>query len=160
MPDLITHITFSHLIRRPLDLLPSARSFASVHSLFYLGTLLPDLLTRPWYILFPVTRDWTVFFHTPFGMLITAGFLSLLFSPQLRKNAFLNLICGAGFHFLLDSFQKQVTGNNFWLFPFSYKNFGLGLAWAEDFLNFIPLWIGLVILLELWLWKRRENNRE
>jgi len=159
MPDLITHITISHLIRRPFDLLSSAQPLSSVHSLFYLGTLLPDLLTRPWYILFPVTRDWTVFFHTPFGMLITSGFLALLFSPSLRRSVFLHLICGAGLHFLLDSLQKQITGNNFWLFPFSYANYSLGLAWAEEFMYYIPLWIMLVVLLELWFWKRRSGKR-
>jgi hypothetical protein len=160
MPDLITHSAFSYLVRSPFDLRPSAKILPAARTLFYLGTLLPDLLTRPWYILFPFTRDWTLFFHTPIGMGITAGFFTLLLASHLRKTAFLNLTGGAALHFLLDSFQKQVNGNNFWLFPFSYKNFSLGFAWAEDFLRFIPLWILLIILLELWIWKRRKKHRK
>ena len=161
MPDLITHVALSHLVIRPFDLGASNSKPFSIWILFYLGTMLPDLLTRPWYILFPVTKDWTLVFHTPLGMLITSGCIALLFTPHLRKSAFLNLIGGGGLHFLLDSLQKQIYGNNFWLFPLSYKNFEIGIAWAEDFLNLIPLWILLIALLESGHWiMRRKTKRK
>lgn len=161
MPDLITHVALSHLVIRPFDLRASNPEQFSIRILFYLGTVLPDLLTRPWYILFPVTKDWTLVFHTPLGMLITSGCIALLFTPRLRKSAFLNLIGGGSLHFLLDSLQKQIYGNNFWLFPLSYKNFEIGIAWAEDFLNLIPLWILLIALLESGQWiMRRKTKRK
>jgi len=149
MPDLITHVALSHLIKRPFELRDRARSKVPFRILFYLGTILPDILTRPWYILFPVTKNWTFPFHTPFGMILTSGLIALLFEPSIRKKAFTNLVAGAGLHFLLDALQTYTTYSVFWLYPFSWKTYGYEVASPDTIMNFIPLWIGLIVLLEL-----------
>ena len=57
MPDLITHMVFSHFLIRGYELLKNTKDFTPFRILFYVGTVLPDLLTRPWYILFADTYD-------------------------------------------------------------------------------------------------------
>ena len=162
MPDLITHMALSHLIRRPFDVKKADRPAAPFRYMFYFGAILPDILTRPWYIIFPATHDWTVVFHTPFGMILTCALVSLLFESTLRKRIFINLFAGSFGHFLLDALQKKFTGNDYWFFPVSWKSVGYGLAYADQFMDLIPLWIGLVAVLEgciylSTLFKNRNN---
>jgi len=125
------------------------RPVHALRLLFYLGTILPDILTRPWYILIPATHDWSFPFHTPAGALLACGILALLFEPGLQKAAFTRLSLGMVLHFILDGFQKQIIGNNFWLYPFSWKDFGYGVLWAGELMRYIPMWIALVVLMEL-----------
>jgi hypothetical protein len=161
MPDLVTHTAIAHLMRRPSGWRHSAKSDAAMRLMFYLGAMLPDLPSRPAYIVFPSLHDWVVAFHTPVGMLFTCAFLSLLFERPLRKKAFGWLFLGAVLHFAVDCLQKQVTGNNFWLFPFSWKNFGIGLFWAGEAMAFVPVWIALVLLVELLIhWKKSNSARK
>jgi hypothetical protein len=149
MPDLITHVAIAHLIRRPLEIRRKDSLSVPLRILFYIGTIFPDILTRPWYILFPASHDWTFPLHTPIGALLACGLLALLFEPAIRKRAFAFLTAGAGLHFLLDIFQKQTVGGYTLLFPVSWKQFTLGLFRPRQFMTAIPLWIGLVVLLEI-----------
>jgi hypothetical protein len=158
VPDLITHVAAAHLIRRPFEVGGTLRSDVHDRYFFYLGAMLPDLTSRPWYILFPRIHDWVLAFHTPVGALLWCGFLSLLFRRGLRRRMFLWGAGGAALHLGLDCLQKQVVGNNYWLFPFSWNNFGFGLFWAGEAIPFIPVWIGLVILFEAAVWRIRRNR--
>jgi hypothetical protein len=149
MPDLVTHVALGHLIVRSWDLTAHKPVPSSLRLLFYLGILLPDILTRPWYILFPVIKNWTIALHTPMGIVPVCAIIALLFRPGLRRRGFLFLWAGTCAHFLLDTFQKHITDNNFWLFPFSWNHTGIGLAWADEFMDLLPLWIGLALAVEL-----------
>ena len=144
------------MVRRPFDL-AAPDNAAPFRILFYSGTILPDLLSRPFYIIFPSTYLWITALHTPLAMLIIITMLSLLFHSGIRKRVFLNLCGGAALHFLLDALQKHVSGNNFWLFPFSWKNFSYGVAWPEDILLLIPVWIILAFITELIVRKREKQ---
>jgi hypothetical protein len=163
MPDLITHVAVAHLVCRPFEL--SKRLGPGPHSriLFYLGAMWPDLLSRPWYILFPKLGDWVLAFHTPAGMVFFCCLFSLLFRPDLRKKVFVFSLAGAALHFGMDCLQKQVVPGNFWLFPLSWKSFTVGYFWADDAIPFIPAWIGLVAILEgvaFWHRKRASLKQE
>jgi hypothetical protein len=160
MPDLITHTAIAHLIRRPFESGNPSKNPAQTRILFLVGVMLPDLMSRPWYILFPAVHDWVVAFHTPAGMLAACAAASLLFERCMRRKAFLWLFLGTVLHFAADGLQKQVTGNNFWLFPFSWKNFGIGLFWAGDAIPFVPVWIVLVLGMELYFSTRRAKRAE
>ncbi len=164
MPDLVTHAAIAHLIRRPFDLKKKTGTGPSLRVLFYLGTLLPDLLTRPWYILFPATHDFTLPFHTPAGALIACGMIAVLFETTLQKKAFGLLAAGSVLHFVLDGFQKQIIGNNFWLYPFSWKDYGYGIIWAGEIMRYIPCWLALAALMEIgiavYYRARKQNLRE
>jgi hypothetical protein len=159
MPDLITHVAVAHLIKRPFEVTYPSKDLTRFRIFFYLGVMLPDLLSRPWYILFPRIQDWVTAFLTPFGALLACGFIALLFEKPLRFGAFRFLLSGSALHFALDCLQKQVVGNNFWLFPFSWKTFGIGLFWTGDAIPFIPLWVALVLLMEGILYFKKRRSR-
>jgi hypothetical protein len=160
MPDLVTHVAISHLVKRPFDFSRNANNPVPFRILFYFGTILPDILTRPFYILFPITKDWTVPFHTPFGMIVTCALLALLFESSIRGRVFINLLGGAFFHFFLDALQKHLNEGIFWFFPFSWKSGGFQLLWADQIMDFIPLWIGLIIILESCIFLRRKKIKK
>ncbi|MCD6115380.1 hypothetical protein J7K93_00050 [bacterium] len=157
MPDLITHSIFNHILGRAYNIKRNVNPFSGIVIFFYLGTILPDILTRPFYIVFPQTHDWIIFLHTPVAIIFFSILLVQFLQEGIRTSAFVNLIAGSYLHFLLDSLQKQVTGNNFWLFPFSWHNFGFGLFWASDYLRFLPLSLFILIVVELIIFL---NNRK
>jgi len=160
MPDLITHVAFCYFLKRPYDLIKRQSVNSNLRVLFYLGTILPDILTRPLYILFPSTHDYIIYFHTPAVMFLVCGLVALLFSRSLWKRVFLNLISGAGLHFLLDSFQYQIYGNNYWLFPFSWKSIGIGLFYPANMIKHIPIFIAMIVFLELILFLIKKKNMD
>jgi len=139
MPDLISHTVFSHITARLYDRGRTKNFLSGVRLFFYLGVFLPDITTRPVYIIFPATHNWIIFLHTPLATLFLCLLLAQAVHPGMRRRAFVNMIAGAGTHYLLDAFQKQITGNNFWLFPFSWHNFGFDIMWAGTFVRLIPV---------------------
>lgn len=161
MPDLITHLAFSHLLLRLSGFVKKFKIRISSGIFFYLGVFLPDLLTRPFYILIPgPVYAYTQALHTPVGSLVAICLITLLVEDRWRKSAFLGLTIGTATHFFLDAFQKQLIGNNFWLFPFSWKNCTIyPLFWAGDIIDWLPVTIGTVLLFELILFGIGKWNR-
>lgn len=159
MPDLITHMVFSHFIIRSFEQIKNVSKYQHFRVLFYLGVILPDILTRPWYILFRDTYDWTVALHTPAGAVIICAILALLFEPGLRKMTFIYLTVGSLSHFVLDSLQTQLINNNYWFFPFSWKPIGYGIAGAGEIIEWIPAFLVAVIVFEMILWFLNRRNR-
>jgi len=151
MPDLVTHLSIAYLIKRWTTLLKYS-------TIFYVGAILPDLATRPFYILFPATF-WAVLpLHAPIPLLCVCVLIAYLFDEKSRKGVFIYLASGTFLHLLLDFFQKHIEPEFMPLFPFSWKAFELGLFWAEDSLYAIPLWIFLILLTEFIA--RAKNDRE
>ncbi len=148
MPDLITHMAFTHIASRPF--IWGTRSLSSNASriLVYTGTLLPDIITRPFYILFPVSDNFFTPIHTPFGMLIVTLIIIIFFESRIRLQGYLLLNSGVLLHFLLDATQKKLIGNNFWLFPFSLRDYHRDFLWAEDYVRYIPLTLMIVVTFE------------
>jgi len=162
MPDLITHVSMAHLILRGIDSLQRRLSFFQSDAiwLYYLGTILQDLLTRPVNILFPSAIHWTIFLHTPLAMTVVHLMLVMLFEGSKRQTAFLYLTSGSAIHFLVDALQKQVIGNNFWLYPLSWHNFSLKLFWAHEFMAVLPYLVSMIIVLEtVLLWRPKMKNK-
>jgi hypothetical protein len=139
MPDLITHTATSYLLGKSVKI----KKYLLI---FCWGNILPDILTRPLYIIFPQTGDYTIGFHTPFGIIPVLLLISLLFEEKEQKSIFLYLYIGSIFHMFLDSFQKHIGEGYYWLFPFSWKSFGFNLFWTEDSLYAIPFLILLTLI--------------
>jgi hypothetical protein len=158
MPDLITHLAFSHLLIRGYEWIKKVPAFTPFRVLFYLGTLLPDVVTRPFYILLPATYDWTAALHTPIGAFTLSGLITLFFAPSIRRKTFLFLSIGCMSHFLLDAFQTQLIYNNYWFFPFSWKSVGWGITGAGIILEWIPVWILIVLSVEGTVWIKHKNQ--
>jgi hypothetical protein len=151
MPDLVTHTAAAYfLVRSP--------GFQRFRVLFYLGTILPDLLARPLHILWPQLLFYTLAIHTPFFMLIFCLMLSEFFAQPLCRTIFTYLYAGVVLHFLLDALQRHLGDGYYWLFPFSWKSFEIGLFWPETLVTFIPLWLLLIITMEGILWIIRKTR--
>ncbi|MBN2031574.1 hypothetical protein JW824_15185 [bacterium] len=159
MPDLMTHVAISHLIKRPFELKQESSKTVPMRTVFYLGTILPDVLSRPFYILFPVTREWVSLYHHPVGFILIATLFALFFDPTIWKRAWMHLMAGGMLHFLLDSFQKQIASGIAWLWPFSWRIYGYGLMEAGDILHYIPLWISLIIIMEMGFYYIRRKRQ-
>lgn len=151
MPDLITHSAAAYFVTR-------SRFWQKFRTLFFLGTILPDLLSRPFYILFPKLFKLTTAMHTPIFVLLFCLLLAQLFKSQ-RKQALSALLAGSGLHFGLDLLQRHLIGGYFWLFPFSWRTFEIGLFWPEDTVRLIPVWLSLIITSECILWWKNHRKR-
>ena len=141
MPDLITHVCVAYCITK-------IGGFTRFRVLFYLGTILPDIISRPFYIIFPSSIYFVYSLHSPVMMILISLLIAQFFDRQIRKQVVSYLLFGVGIHFLLDILQKHILDAYYWLFPFSWNTFDLGLIWPEDSLRLIPIWIVLVLIIE------------
>jgi hypothetical protein len=154
MPDLITHTAMVYVLVRPWWR-------QSVRVLFYIGALLPDVLSRPFYILWPALSPFTVALHTPIFVLLFVLFIAQWFTAPLRPLVRATLLSGCALHFLLDIFQKHIDGGYLLLFPFSWRFTDFGLFWPEATTQFAPWLLVVIIVIEgIWtlgqkqLWRR------
>ncbi len=155
MPDLITHFAVAYILKIP-------RGWSRFRVPFYLGAILPDLLTRVFVILYPPS-DYVVYsFHTPIVSIVVCLLIAQFFDKSIRAGVRANLLLGIILHFGLDVLQRHVIVPYFWLFPFSWKTFELGLFWPEESLRLMPLWLVLVIIIEaaIQIQKRTKRRRQ
>jgi hypothetical protein len=134
VPDLLTHLIAAQLCRK------GTRGHL-LTAWFLVGTILPDVLTRPFGIAFP-----SLFFmplHTPVGLFFVYASISSLAPDSSRRSVFYNLLGGAALHLLLDVFQRHIAGSYYLRFPFSWWSFELGLFWPEASLYLLPIWVGI-----------------
>ena len=151
MPDLITHVSVAYFLRKPFRI--------SAHTpLFFLGTILPDILTRPVYIIFPNLYRFVYPLHTPFTLILVCALISYFFEEKTRKVVFSSLFLGVLLHLLLDVFQKHLIGSNFWLFPFSDIDVGFGLFWQDDSVYAVPLLLLMIIVSKIFFSSRLSRK--
>lgn len=140
MPDLLTHLALAEGARRGVRR-------KTLTSWFLIGTVLPDVLTRPFYITFPGLVWFVMPLHTPLGLVLVCAFISRCFAPPQRRQIFNHLAGGAALHLFLDICQKHIGGGYALLFPFSWSSVGIGLVWPETSLYLAPLWLALAAVL-------------
>ncbi len=158
MPDLLTHLCATHLVRRGLEArrgrdLPEADA-----AMFYLGGCLPDLVSRAPGVLAASADAQHVLLamHQPVPTLLCAYILCLCLPEAGRRRYFAWTIAGAALHYALDLLQRDLgSAGEFWLFPFSWKTFQLGLFWPDQ----AVLAIGPLLLLLAWVELRRLRRR-
>ncbi|KAA3619529.1 MAG: hypothetical protein DWQ05_02050 [Calditrichaeota bacterium] len=149
MPDLISHIATGYLF------FPSFNHRAWF-GLFVIGVCLPDLATRPFYILFPDLFWYVMPMHTPVGIVLLALGLSGLFVAGQRNQVFMLLMAGSALHLFIDLWQKHVHGGYTIFFPFSWDIYEFGYIWPHETLYFLPLWLSIAVLIILW--QKRKNK--
>ena len=148
MPDLITHTAAAYFLSRP-------NGMARYRAFFYIGAVLPDVLARPVYILFPKLFFFTVAVHTPAFMLVFVLLFSEFFRAETRRSVVMLTLAGVALHFIMDFFQRHLLTGYYWFFPFSWRSIEVPLFWPETPVRFIPLWIALVAGAEMFLsWRR------
>lgn len=150
MPDLLTHFLSGYLLGK-WTIASRAR-----RSIFYLGAILPDLFSRgPVILLEFIMRRYPsglsrffINFHSPFVVFWLSLLISQFFQKDRRKIFFI-LLSGAGFHFILDFFQRHVEPVYFWFFPFCWKRYEAGLFWADSSVYAIPFLLGSIMVVEV-----------
>ncbi|MDI6793511.1 MAG: hypothetical protein QME81_11710 [bacterium] len=143
MPDLVTHSGVAYLIYK----LFSRRRYLII---FLAGTILPDVITRIPYFLVESGYDWLfVPLHTPVGMTLVCLWLSYFFEECERKPVFVNLWLGSLLHLGMDLLQYGIIPQHLLLFPFSLKRYEIALFSAEASMYIIPLWLILIVGVEL-----------
>jgi hypothetical protein len=151
MPDLITHSALHYALSR-------SQRFDRFRIIFYVGTVLPDILSRPIYIINPFLYPYTVAIHTPVFMVLFCFLMAEFFVISIRKPVRLYLLAGVFLHFGLDFFQRHIESGYLWLFPFSWQTFEIGLFWPETPLMLTPVWVGMVAVMEgLRFWQKRKS---
>jgi len=148
MPDLVTHVIAGYGVQRGL--------WPRLSPWFLVGAVLPDILTRPFTILWPGSFWWTMPLHTPLGLLLVCAAFAFLHRPAARASVFLNLGAGSLVHVTLDLFQAHLAGSYFLFFPFSWRSIEVDLMWPETTLYLLPLWIAI----GLWLAIRELRKKK
>jgi hypothetical protein len=134
MPDLVTHLASGYVAAIPL------RQRATLRLVFLTGVLLPDLLTRPFYILIPGTYDFVMPLHTPIGYAVACWLITQLFADRdLRRTVLTGLLTGGLLHFAADALQRQFFAGYKWLFPICRCETRWGLFWPEAPVEWIPV---------------------
>jgi hypothetical protein len=147
MPDLVTHVVAGYGLQR--GLWPRLSPWVLV------GAVLPDILTRPFTILWPGSFWWTMPLHTPIGLLLVCAAAAFVRGPAGGRSVFLNLGAGALVHVFLDLFQAHLAGSYYLFFPFSWHSVEVDLMWPETTLYLLPVWIAV----GLWLGIRELRRR-
>jgi hypothetical protein len=142
MPDLITHLSVSYFLNKPLKLFRNS-------TLFYCGAVLPDLATRAVSIPYHPAEYAVSPLHTPLGAVLLCLLLSFFFAEAERKQVFLSLMAGSCLHLFLDLFQKHMQPGYTLLFPLSWRTFEFGVLWPETIVSMVPLWIFIIGVMEL-----------
>lgn len=153
MPDLLTHYLTAKII--------TGKSETKAISLFFVGTILPDVLGRAPSIIitnllgkYDCHLDWFLaVFHSPLILLLACFSICLFFEEVLRKSVFKFLALGITLHLGLDMLQKTFTPHSryLWFFPFTFKSFNIPLFWPDQSIYFIP--VLLMIAIFVWWFK-------
>ena len=152
MPELITHIAGAYLVKKGFRI-------TKFLAFFYLGAMLPDLVSRPLHIIWPQTLLASQAFHSPMGVFLICWLISLFFREDQRKTIFFLLLSGSILHLLMDAGQMHLIGGYIWFFPFSMKTFSTGLFWPEDSIRVLPYTV-IIVLIVYGFSKWREGRRK
>lgn len=152
MPDLVTHTVAAYIIRK--------RSISTNDLLVYLfGAMLPDLVTRPFMIIYPPIRYFFHTFHTPVALLLIIYLISQFFEDNIKYKIMKLLSFGVISHLILDLFQNSVSYRGYsWFFPITYWDFNIGLFWPEDSVNFLPITILVLAIDIMQQYYYKKNN--
>jgi membrane-bound metal-dependent hydrolase YbcI (DUF457 family) len=161
MPDLLTHLAAAHIVRRTGEISRCRVYRSQDYTMFYLGSILPDLIVRPLSILFDNQSVYWFFSptHFPLVLVLMSYVIVMFFKESSRKKFFLLLMLGNGLHCVLDVLQKNIALEGYyWFFPFSWKTFSLQLFWPSDSILAIPFLLVIIVVLEIFFF-RKSNKR-
>ena len=123
------------------------------------GTVLPDLVTRPLYIVLPQLYWFIKPLHTPIGIVLVCLLLSGFFVKHHRNRVFIYLLAGSALHLMFDLLQRHMHGGYPIFFPFSWAPWEFGVLWPEETLYFMPMWVGIIAFVIIWRARNTEDSR-
>jgi hypothetical protein len=172
MPDLMTHLAVSYLVKRAVS--PRKHMVP-----FLLGSTLPDILSYlP--LMFTVAGpplltgigspasetlptwvkhipDLFYPFHGIFTFLVLSCLAAFLFPARGRSGVFWNILLGGLLHLFMDLLQVNHNEIGYLLFPFSWRSYSLGWIETESSLRALPF-LGAAVLAVL-LYDRSKRKR-
>lgn len=174
MPDLMTHLATTHLLRRTWEC-TQGKEFTPRHAAsLYVGGCLPDFISRmPGVVTgvlhtaglisrenFIICQYILESLHAPIPVAIAAYLLALLLPEIGRSRNFMLLAVGSTLHFILDSLQTTLgVSSGALLFPFSWTSWHLNLFWPDQAILSLP-WLGAVIVILELLRRHRRLSCE
>lgn len=151
MPDLLTHAVAARIpagfLRRP-----------SLRLLFFLGTFLPDLISKFLKEIVRCNYGFNEISHSLLGLVPFCYLIVLLFPEAIRRSAFLSLYVGSLLHLTLDLMKDSLGGGGMLLLPLSSGTFEWELYQPDNVIYLIPLDIVLFILMELAARRARQRG--
>lgn len=161
--DLITHLASG--------LLPAALFAPRWMAPIAIGTVLPDATGRVPQMAFailersvglpipdPVLWGFDVL-HQPIPQVICVSIVSLAFSTDDRRTAWLGMLIGVALHFGLDVMQDHHGQGYHLCFPFHTERFELGWIGSEATVHIAPYVGALTLIAVVWrLWQRRRGG--
>ncbi len=135
MPDLVSHICSGVVFGSRL------RTSGAL-AVFCFGVILPDIFTRPLYILWPRTYWFVHPLHAPAGIVFLCLLFSGFFVVSERRRVFWILLSGSFLHLLLDLTQTQSHAYPL-AFPLSWKGVHTGMIHPDHTLYLLPVWVVL-----------------
>lgn len=153
MPDLISHIGFGYLVGYRYK-------SSSWMALFLAAMILPDVVTRAVYIVFPQLYWFVKPMHTPLGVILLSVLISGFFHKKARNKVMLYICAGGMLHIFLDTLQKHMHGGYLLLFPFSWQPHEIGLIWPGETIYFTPMWIMVILFVILWKNKPGKDDHQ
>jgi hypothetical protein len=143
VPDLTNHVLGAYIIGKALRV-------KDLDASYYLGAVLPDVVSRTGSILLPATAMHVDAMHAPVCIVATALAVGLCFERSIRGRIQRNLLLGAATHMALDLIQRQTVGGYPLLFPFSGARSTGGWIWSDQ----VPLLLVITAPLALFLYMR------
>jgi len=164
MPDLMTHLVTTHILRRSWEYARRSDFTGRQAASLYVGGCLPDFVSRLPSIATGLLSRWGVItpaaaakcyniwycFHTPLPAAMVAYLLVMLLPESGRAFNFLLIIVACALHFGLDALQSTLGDpGTLWLYPFSWKTAYLHLFWPDRAILALPWLGGVVVILEI-----------
>jgi len=154
MPDLATHAIGGYLLYRvPQAFKKEPTNCRLGLAAFVFGNILPDILTRPAFILFPQTFEYVSLIHSPFIMLLISALLATFLKESVRLRAGAWMFSGTLLHMTLDHFQIHIYYHNYWFFPFYNQSSGIGWYGVDSSLTLLPYLFILFTIAVVWVKK-------
>ena len=159
MPDLVTHILFTHIITRFPNLIKNKflNYYNEYKVLIFIGAILPDLVSKPLQFIYMGFYNFTLPLHSPFCVTLACILISNFFYVNNKKSTFYTLWLFSMLHIFLDSFQRGMNPGYQLLFPYSFERIGLNLISSEIFIYLVVVFLFISIMIELSMYFKNKK---
>jgi hypothetical protein len=160
MPDLITHITATHLATRIPGLFKSKiyEYYQEYRLLIFLGALFPDIISKPLQYISTTLYNFSFPIHSPLVVLFAAFVVTRFVYINNKKCSFFTIAGFSMFHIFLDNLQQGLNPGYQTFFPFSLKRYGLNVISSEMYLYLMGVMVVLSGILELYYYIRKRKK--
>lgn len=163
MPDLITHITVTHLAVRFPSLFKSRiyNYYSEYRLMIFLGAIFPDLISKPLQYFSSSLYTFTLPLHSPFVVLSATFIFSRFVYINNKQTTFYTLAVFSLLHILLDNLQKGLNPGYQTFFPLSLQRYGLNIISSEVYIYimFSAVLLSACVELFIYLRNRKQKNK-